>query len=90
MCTFINAWPNQKLLGYSIRQLWRDILPSLLTSVLMGGAVYGAGRMFPRGILGLTVQVGAGVVLYLLLSLLFKLDSFQYLLGIVKEKAGAR
>ena len=90
VCTFINAWPNQKLLGYSFRQLWRDILPSLLTSVLMGGAVYGAGRMFPRGILGLTVQVGAGVVLYLLLSLLFKLDSFQYLLGIVKEKAGAR
>lgn len=86
VCTFINAWPNQKLLGYQVRQLWRDILPSLLISVLMGSVVYGAGLVFPRGILGLTVQVAVGVAVYLLLSAGFRLESFRYLLGVVRER----
>lgn len=49
ICTFINAWPNQRLLGYSIRQLWRDILPALFASAVMGMAVYGLSLLLPPG-----------------------------------------
>ena len=86
VCTFINAWPNQKLLGYQVRQLWRDILPALAVSGLMGVLVYLLGTVLPRGVLGLAGQVAAGGAVYLLLSVGFKLESFRYLLGIFREK----
>ena len=88
MCTFINAWPNQRILGYSIIRLWRDILPALLASAVMGAAVYGLQFFLPAGILGLGLQILAGAGLYLLLSALFRLESFAYLTGILKERLG--
>ncbi len=88
LCTFINAWPNQRTLGYSIIRLWRDILPALLASAVMGAAVYGLRFFLPAGILGLGLQILAGAGLYLLLSALFRLESFAYLTGILKERMG--
>lgn len=88
VCTFINAWPNQRLLGYHIRQLWRDILPSLAVSVVMGVIVYGLRFLLPPGLLGLAGQVAAGVAVYLTLSAVFQLESFGYLVRIVREKMG--
>ncbi len=84
LCTFLNAWPNQKLLGYSIRQLWRDILPALGASAVMGMGVYGIAHFLPPGGLGLVIQVLTGIGIYLFIALAFKLESFQYLLGMLK------
>lgn len=86
LCTFINAWPNQRLLGYHISQMWRDILPSLAVSLLMGMIVYAGRFVLPAGIVGLAGQVALGVGVYLFLSWIFKLESFRYLWGIVWEK----
>lgn len=88
LCTFINAWPNQRILGYSIMRLWRDILPALLASAVMGAAVYGLRFFLPVGILGLGLQILAGAGLYLLLSAVFRLESFTYLTGMIKERMG--
>ena len=38
--SFINAYPNKKLLNYSYLEQWKDIIPSLLISLLMGLTVY--------------------------------------------------
>lgn len=88
ICTFINAWPNQKLLNYSIGKLWKDILPALFTSGLMGISVYSAGKFLPAGIIGLTGQVCLGIFLYFLISWAAGLESFRYLAGIIKERIG--
>lgn len=85
-CTFINAWPNQKLLGYSMVQLWKDILPALAVSAVMGAAVYGIGVLLPSGILGLALQVFSGIVIYGGLSAGFHLESFCYLIRVIKER----
>ncbi len=90
LCTFINAWPNQRLLGYHIRQMWRDILPSLAVSVLMGGIVYASRLALPAGIAGLAGQVALGAAVYLLLSWLFKLESFLYLWDLVWKKLSGK
>ncbi len=52
LCTFINAWPNKRLLNYSIFEQWKDIMPSIAASGLMAGAVWAAGRYAGGGWLG--------------------------------------
>lgn len=86
LCTFINAWPNQRLLGYSVRRLWRDILPAAAASLAMGIGVYAVSFLLPPGVGGLLGQVIAGVVIYLVICLVFKLESFQYLIQMLKER----
>ncbi len=47
--TFVNAWPNKKLLGYSIFSQWMDIMPSLILSLVMSAVVYGLQFVLPGG-----------------------------------------
>lgn len=79
ICTFINAWPNKKLLNYSFFEQWKDVFPSLLLSAVMCAAVYGIQYLIHGTLLTLCVQIIAGVLIYVGLSLLFKLEAFVYL-----------
>lgn len=93
LTTFVNAWPNKKLLGYGIFSQWADILPSAAASLAMGAAVYGLGLMLPGGPwikLGIQVICGAGI--YVLLAAAFRLESFEYVMGLIKGpgKTGKR
>lgn len=91
LCTFINAWPNKKLLGYSIFSQWMDIIPSLALSVAMCCAVYFLKFVIPGGPwIRLAVQILAGAVIYAGLARLFRLESFMYLSGILKGQLGGK
>ncbi len=76
----VNAWPNRKLLGYAYGQQIKDILPSMLLSAVMFGAVYCVGFLGLNDWLTLLLQIPAGVIIYIAGSKLFKLESFDYLL----------
>lgn len=86
LCTFINAWPNKRLLNYSIFEQWKDILPSVFLSAVMGGAVYGIGFLVPGVWLCLFVQVISGIIVYGALSRITKPEAFCYLWRTVKER----
>lgn len=79
LCTFINAYPNKRLLDYSFFEQWRDVFPSLLLSAVMCLAVYGVQFLIEGTLLTLTVQILTGIVVYGGLSWLFKAESFIYL-----------
>ena len=81
----INAWPNGKLLGYPYLSQLRDMLSSILLTCLMGAAVYALSLLGLSDWLTLPLQVAAGVALYLAGSALFHVESFEYVLGIVKR-----
>lgn len=49
-CTFVNSWPNKRLLGYGIGTQWADILPSAGLSLAMAGCVYGLGLALPQSL----------------------------------------
>lgn len=83
--TFVNAWPNQKLLGYSLKEQWADLLPSFLLSAVMGVAVYRLSFLGLGAFATLCLQVAAGAVLYAGLAWALKVECFRYLLGTVKE-----
>lgn len=83
--TIINSYPNKKLLDYSFTEQWRDVFPALLLSVIMGGAVYSIQFLIHNNWLLLITQILTGIVVYAGLSWLFKVESFKYLVGMVKR-----
>lgn len=83
--TFINAYPNKKLLGYSYREQWYDIMPPLLISLAMGVVVHLLVYLNIAEWQLLVLQTATGVFLYFGLSRVFKIDSYNYLIGTLKE-----
>lgn len=88
ICTFINAWPNKKLLDYSIIEQWKDILPSMGISIIMGICAYSVQFVIDNSLICLIVQILVGAGVYIGLAKLFKMESFTYLIDIVKSKLG--
>lgn len=81
----INAWPNRKLLGYSYRDQLKDMLPQIGLSCLMGAIVFCVGFLHLNDWLTLLIQVPLGAVIYIGGSILLKIDSYQYILGVAKN-----
>ncbi len=81
----INSWPNRKLLDYSYLEQLKDIFPGIALSVVMGFLVMQIGRIDAPVLLILFMQVIAGAVIYIYGSILFKIESFGYVLEIVKS-----
>ncbi|MEG0395974.1 MAG: oligosaccharide flippase family protein, partial [Oscillospiraceae bacterium] len=82
--TFINAYPNTELLGYRYLEQIGDILPSFLLACLMGTCVYPITLIGLSRLLTLTLQVIVGTIIYIVGSKLLHLESFDYIVGIVK------
>ena len=82
----INAWPNRKLLHYSYGQQIADILPSMLLSGIMFGAVWCVQFLHLGYFVTLVIQIVVGVAVYALGSKLFKIKSFHYILSILKSR----
>ncbi len=81
----VNGVPNVKLIGYKIGyQLW-DLIPNLLSAAFMAVCVYFIGRLNINRILLLGLQVVAGMVIYIAISVITKNKSFYYILNLLKE-----
>lgn len=80
----INSWPNKKLLNYPYLEQLKDILPGILLSIFMGVCVRLVSLLGFPDLITLIIQVPLGAMIYILLSIVFKLESFEYLWGIVK------
>ena len=80
----INTWPNKKLLNYGYLEQLKDILPGILLAVAMGVMIYPIQFIGLPDIVTLCIQIPLGVAIYILGSKLFKLESFEYLWGMVK------
>lgn len=86
--SFINASPNKKLLNYSYLEQIEDVLPSFLLSIIMGIFIYPVIFLKLSNIITIFSQVILGVVIYIALSYLLKLECFMYLLNIIlKQKS---
>ncbi|MBQ9017274.1 lipopolysaccharide biosynthesis protein [Candidatus Saccharibacteria bacterium] len=85
-CQIINAWPNRKLIGYGYMEQLRDIAPGLLLAVMMGLAVFPLNYVGFPPIIGLGLQVILGSVIYIAGAKITKLDSYEYILNMIKSK----
>ena len=83
MC--INAYPNKKLLDYSIKDQIFDILPTIAVACAMAIPCAMVLRLGLNDVLTLVIQILTGVFCYIGLSKLFKLESMNYLTDILKS-----
>ncbi len=81
----INAWPNRKLLNYGYLDQLKDILPSICLAVFMGCCILPVTWLGLSDLVTLILQVLIGVIVYVGGSILFKMDSFYYLLDMLKS-----
>ncbi|MGM0838323.1 MAG: lipopolysaccharide biosynthesis protein [Bacillota bacterium] len=85
LSTFINAYPNLKLIDYRYQEQWKDIFPSLLLSVIMGIVVYSVQLIEMTETLTLIVQIIVGIVIYIGLAKALRLECYTYLITTGKE-----
>lgn len=84
--TFINAFPNRKLLNYSYLEQVKDMLPAIVLSVIMAIVVMGIELLELNDFLTIFIQVIVGAVAYVGISKILRVESFTYILNIVKNK----
>lgn len=82
---FVNAYPNIKLLNYSIREQLADILPPVVMSLIMGAAVIAIGLLPLPLVIKLIVQVLAGAILYFTMTILTRNREMKQLLQILRK-----
>ena len=81
----INSWPNRKLLNYGYIEQIKDILPSILLAIFMGAMVWLVSLAKLNSAVTLIIQIPLGIVIYLIGSKLLKLESYEYLIEIIKS-----
>ena len=82
--TFINAYPNKKLMGYSYFEQWKDLMPSFVLSIVMAGIVWCMNFISITPLLLLIIQIIVGVIFYIVLAKLFKLEVYNYFVNTLK------
>lgn len=82
----VNAYPNKKLLNYGYSEQIRDIFPNIFVAVVMGILINFLNVFDLSSLLLLSLQVCLGIVIYILISYLIKIDSYIYLSNIIFEK----
>lgn len=80
----INSWPNKALLGYSFKEQMLDIFPGILLALLMGVVISFVQLLGLSSVVTLLIQIPLGAAIYVGASYALKIESFEYLLGIVK------
>ena len=80
----INSWPNRKLLNYAYWEQMKDILPGILLAVGMGCCVSLVSLLHLSNAVTLLIQIPLGAVIYIGASALLRLDSYEYLMSMVR------
>lgn len=82
---FINSYPNIRLLNYNYIEQIRDIIPSLLISIIMAIGVYWIKFLNISNISIIIIQIIIGGLIYISLAKIFKLECYEYLFNTIKK-----
>lgn len=82
--SFINSYPNKKLLNYSVSEQFKDIMPVLILSLLMGSVIYSLSWLNMSVYLTLILQVCIGCIIYVYVAKIIKLECYAYLITAFK------
>lgn len=80
----ISSLPCKRLFGYGLREQIRDILPSGMLSLTMGLIVYVMQFIPLSDYVILPIQVIVGAMIYIIGSKIFRIDSYDYIKGLLK------
>lgn len=82
----INAFPNKRLLNYSFKEQFEDLVPCIGLSLFMGLIVCPIQYLPIDNIMIIILQVILGAIIYVIGSRLFRLDMFFELINMIRKK----
>ncbi len=88
--SFINAWPNKKLMDYTYFEQLKDLAPSFLCSIVMAIFVWGWHFISMPSIILLLFQIIVGVVFYILLCKIFRIEIYLYFINTIRGLKNGR
>ena len=83
--SYINAFPNKKLINYAYIEQLKDVLNAIIPLISMALVVIAIKFIQMPDILCLFVQSLVGALVYILVSKLSKNESYNYLMGTLKS-----
>ena len=84
---FVTSLPLKKLLGYGALDQLRDVWKSLLSALLMAGAVWAFGLVPLPLFVKLPGQIALGAALYYAINRMLKNESLLYALSMLKNRS---
>lgn len=85
--SFVNAYPNKKLLNYGFGEQMKDFLPSFILAIAMGAGVYALSDLVEISpILQLPLLTVAGAGFYLGVARLLRFECLIYIIKTIKER----
>lgn len=81
----INIAPNRSILDYGYIAQFKDVIKNMIPAFIMGASVYPVTFLNLRPLLTLIIQVPLAVAVYVGLAVVFKNESFHYLLNTIKR-----
>lgn len=88
--TFVNAYPNKRVIGYSYSEQLRDIAPAFAISAIAGGLALFCGSYIVSPGLQILVETAVMTIAYLGIAGIFKLEAFEYLITTIRDFFGAK
>lgn len=85
MGAVINAFPNEKMLNYSFKEQFIDLLPFIFMSGIMGICIWPIQYLAVPGIITIILQVVLGGIIYMVESKVFHIDVFEKCLELLKK-----
>lgn len=73
-----DAFPNKKIINYGYFEQMKDLIPNVIANLIMFLVVYMVGYLKINNLLKLILQIVIGGIVYLMLSLIMKLEGFNY------------
>lgn len=78
---------NKIILKYGYKEQIIDIMPSMLLTLVMCVAIYMLDCISPlSGLMGLFIDVIAGMIVYVLGSIITKNENYKYIFGFIKKQ----
>lgn len=84
--TFINVYPNGYLLKYNYWEQIEDISSSIICAASTAAVIWYLNCFFENSLLLLIVDIGLFIILYVMISYIFKVEEFTYLINIIKSR----
>lgn len=90
LSAIINIFPNKHLIGYGYGEQICDLSSALFMTLIMGGFVYIEKFVISSDLVLLLFQIFSGILIYIILSVALKDDSFDYLRRFLLERIKSR
>jgi len=84
LIAFLTSFVVKNMLGYTLKKQALDIFPNIFLAAVMAALIWPVLLLGLSSFVTLLIQMSLGLIIYILLSYVFKIESFTYLVNQMK------